>query len=137
MTSRQGICPKTFSIAGILSWQDPSWGPMDGNQNGTFPFSRNSTAYALDYLGANLRGCFEGWERWLDNTGTKNYAAGDMWGCVGAWYSGSWHDSAGDGYGSRVRTELANRTWLAADWASIRPSCSSTWGCPMGWSGSS
>jgi hypothetical protein len=130
-----GLCPKTFSIAGVMAWQAPSWGRMRSNQNGTFPFSRNSTAYALDYLGGSLRGCFEGWQRWLDNTGTQDYRPGDMWGCVGSWYSGSWHDAAGEGYSSRVRAELANRTWLAAGWARVRPACSARWGCPTGWSG--
>jgi hypothetical protein len=44
-----GICPKTFSIAGVMSWEDPSWGPMSGNQNGTFPF--NSVRGGLSRLG--------------------------------------------------------------------------------------
>ncbi len=35
-----GSCPKTFSIAGVMSWQDPTWGRMKANQNGTFPFNR-------------------------------------------------------------------------------------------------
>ena len=60
-----GRCPQTFSIVGVMSWEAPSWGPMPGNQNGTFPFNRDSTAFAVDYLGAQLRGCYEGWERWL------------------------------------------------------------------------
>jgi hypothetical protein len=119
-----GLCPKTFSIVGVMSWEAPSWGVMPGNQNGTFPFNRNSTAFAVDYLGSELRGCYEGWERWL----TK--ARGDIWGCVGAWYSGDWHSGAADGYISRVQREIANHTWLKRDWPSIRPPCSSTYGCP-------
>ena len=46
-------CPRTFSIVGVMSWQEPSWGRMPHNQNGTFPFNRDSTAFALDYLGAS------------------------------------------------------------------------------------
>src|SRR5262249_31841624 len=67
-----GICPKTFSIVGVMDWQAPAWGRMPDNQNGTFPFNRDSTAFAVDYLAAHLRGCYEGWERWLGQTGTRN-----------------------------------------------------------------
>ncbi len=55
-----GICPKTFSIVGVMSWEAPSWGQMPDNQNGAFPFNRNSTAFAVDYLAAHVRGCYEG-----------------------------------------------------------------------------
>jgi hypothetical protein len=58
------------------------------------------------------------------------YAAGDIWGCVGAWYAGDWHSSDGNGYISRVQNELANFTWLQPDWRTIKPSCSPTYGCP-------
>jgi hypothetical protein len=125
----RGICPRTFSIAGVMSWQAPSWGQMPGNQNGTFPFSRNSTAFALDYVASYLRGCYSGWAHWLKDSG--NYAAGDMWGCVGSWYAGDWHSSDANGYIGRVQNELRNFTWLAADWPSIKPSCSPTYGCPV------
>lgn len=125
-----GICPRTFSIAGVMSWQSPSWGAMRGNQNGLFPFNRDSTALAVDYLGANLRGCYEGWEFWLRDSETGTYAAGDIWGCVGVWFSGEWHNSAADGYISRVQNELTNHTWLTPDWPDIKPACHPTYGCP-------
>jgi hypothetical protein len=125
-----GLCPKTFGIVGVMDWEAPSWGAMPNNQNGTFPFNRNSTAFAVDYLGSQLRGCYEGWQSWLKNTGTGTYAAGDLWGCVGSWYSGDWHSSAADGYISRVQGELTNLTWLASDWATNKPGCDPTYGCP-------
>jgi Big-like domain-containing protein len=124
-----GLCPKTFSIAGVMDWQDPAWGPYPDNQNGTFPFNRDSTAFAADYLSAQLRGCYEGWEWWLKGSGTKNYAAGDIWGCVGSWYAGDWHSDVANGYISRVQTEMESRPWLASNWASIKPGCTS-YGCP-------
>ncbi len=126
----QGICPKTFSIVGIMSWEDPNWGVYPDNQDGTFPFNRDSTAFAVDYIGAYLRGCYEGWEFWLKNTGTKNYAAGDIWGCVGSWYAGDWHSTDADGYISRVQTELNNTTWLQSGWPNDKPSCDQQYGCP-------
>jgi hypothetical protein len=127
-----GVCPRTFGIVGVMSWQDPRWGRLRGYQNGTFPFNRDSTAFALDYLASQLRGCYEGWEWWLANTGAGGYRAGDLWGCVGAWYAGDWHSAAADQYVARVRRELARRTWLEAHWARQRPPCSATEGCPRG-----
>jgi hypothetical protein len=123
-----GTCPRTFSIAGVMSWQAPSWGQMPGNQNGTFPFNRQSTAFAVDYLASQLRGCYNGWESWLTSSG--GYAGGDIWGCVGAWYSGDWHSSDADGYISRVRKELTNFTWLDSDWPQVKPPCDPRYGCP-------
>jgi len=115
------ICPQTFSIVGVKSWQSPDWGAMPGNQNGTFPFNRDSTAFAVDYLASQLRGCYEGWQFWLRETGTKGYAAGDIWGCVGAWYAGEWHSPAASEYISLVQHEFDNRTWLTPGWPSIKP----------------
>jgi hypothetical protein len=126
-----GLCPKTFSILGIMSWQAPSWGQMPGNQNGTFPFNRNSTGFAVDYLAGYIRGCYEGWETWLG----PSYAAGDLWGCVGVWYAGDWHSTAADGYISRVQTELADKPWLGVTWPDEKPACSDVYGCPVGWTG--
>jgi hypothetical protein len=123
-----GLCPQTFSIVGIKSYQAPSWGQMPDNQNGTFPFSRNSTAFAVDYIGSYLRGCYEGWEHWLRSVG--NYAPGDVWGCVGSWFSGDWHDSGAENYVSHARSSLTNHVWLQSDWPSNRPDCSSQYGCP-------
>jgi len=120
---RRGICPETFSIVGIKSWQAPSWGRMAGNMNGTFPFSRNSTALAVDYLGAFLRGCYEGWITWL------HPAAGDIWGCVGAWYSGGWHDAGANAYIAEAKSKLARYVWLAPGWRDARPGCNQ-YGCP-------
>jgi hypothetical protein len=106
----RGLCPKTFSIVGVMSWDDPAWQApapaWPGNQNGTFPFDRDSTAFAVDYLGSYLRGCYEGWITWL------HPHAGDMRGCVGSWYSGDWHSSAADNYVRRVKKTIRNHTWL-------------------------
>jgi hypothetical protein len=125
-----GICPETFSIAGVKSWQDPAWGAYPGNQNGTFPFARDSTAFAFDYVASQLRGCFQGWEYWLKNTGTKDYAAGDIWGCVGAWYAGAWHTTAADAYIARVQEAMNTFPWLSLDWPNNRPGCDKDYGCP-------
>ena len=124
-----GSCPQTFSIVGLKSWQDPAWGTWPDNQNGTFPFNRNSTAFAVDYLGGELRGCYEGWESWLKTTGTRGYAAGDLWGCVGTWYAGAWHTGAADSYIDQVRRFMQSRPWLDPTWPEDKPGCTSS-GCP-------
>jgi hypothetical protein len=124
-------CPKTFSIVGVMSWQDPRWGAMPGNQNGTFPFNRDSTAFALDYLGAFLRGCQEGWATWLGARGAA-YRPGDIWGCVGAWYAGSWWSPEAHRYVDLVRAAERDRPWLDPGWAELRPPCAPDRGCPRG-----
>jgi hypothetical protein len=125
-----GQCPRTFSIAGVMSWQDPSWGRWTDNQNGTFPFDRDSTAFALDFLGSQLRGCFEGWERWLGAGGT-GYRAGHIWGCVGAWYAGAWHSGAANDYIAKVHTEFTRRVWRHASFREGQFQCDPVKGCPV------
>jgi hypothetical protein len=131
-----GLCPKTFSILGVMSWDDPAWQApypaYPGNQNGTFPFTRDSTAAAADYYGAYIRGCYEGWESWLRSTGTGNYAAGDLWGCVGSWYAGDWHSSAANTYAARVQNDLNTTIWLTRVFDDSRGQyqCDAKYGCP-------
>ena len=126
-----GACPGTFSIVGVKSWEAPAWGAMPGDQNGTFPFNRDSTAFALDYLGAFLRGCDEGWMLWLGNR-SASYGAGDLGGCVGVWYAGDWQTPAALHYEALVRSAAAEHPWLSRTWAQERPPCSSQDGCPTG-----
>jgi autotransporter family porin len=72
-----------------------------------FPEAETSTAYNVDYAYAQWRACFEGEEGWLSGT----YGPGDLWGCVGVWFSGRWHDAAANGYISTVQSNLAKRVW--------------------------
>ena len=69
-------------------------------------------------------------KHWLADAGTPGYAAGDMWGCVGSWYSGDWHSPGAQRYVGRVRADLAARHWLEPEWPEVGPSCSSAYGCP-------
>lgn len=80
----------------------------------TYPYSRNSTAFNVDYSSAWLRACFDGYDTWLDEDpeSTRPYLPGDLWGCVGAWYSGKWHDSGAETYITSVRGHLASKEWL-------------------------
>ena len=110
-------CPVTFGIVGTKSTSWP----------GIFPWNRDSTAAAVDVLGGWLRGCYEGWVWWLREHGNRSrgvYRAGDMWGCVGAWYSGNWHDgSASYRHSSQGYIRLAQyweqrQPWLQPGFAS-------------------
>jgi hypothetical protein len=105
-------CPVTFGIVGTKSTSWP----------GLFPWNRDSTAAAVDVLGAWLRGCDEGWAWWLGEHGNTShgvYQAGNIWGCVGAWYSGSWLDGTattphtGENYIAEVQTWMRERPWLS------------------------
>lgn len=105
-------CPVTFGIVGAKSTSWP----------GLFPWNRDSTAAAVDVLGGWLRGCYEGWVWWLRDHGNSSkgaYAAGDLWGCVGAWYSGDWHDGtistpSGERYIARVKRWYSVKRWNQA-----------------------
>jgi autotransporter family porin len=104
-------CPVTFGIVGTKSTTWP----------GVFPWNRDSTAAAVDVLGGWLRGCYEGWVWWLRDHGNRShgvYHAGDIWGCVGAWYSGNWRDGtvaalgSGEYYIHRAQYWEQHRPWL-------------------------
>jgi hypothetical protein len=126
-----GVCPKTFSIVGVMAWQDPRWGAWPANQNGTFPFSRDSTAFAVDYLASQLRGCYEGWNWWLKRTSSNgSYAAGNLLGCVGTWFAGEWLTDAANGFIERVKQAMQFWPWLDPSWATNRPGCTARLGCP-------
>jgi hypothetical protein len=81
------------------------------------PFlARHSTAFNADYYGAILRSYYDGRQTWLNTIpGGNRYAAGDLWGSVGAWFSGRWHDARAEGYIAKVRRALAERTWRRPD----------------------
>ena len=77
---------------------------------GTWPAAHDSTAFNVDYTLAVRRLCFEGRETWLRDF-NPSYGPGDLWGCLGRWYSGRWHDVEADRYIQTVRAALAAKTW--------------------------
>ena len=52
-----------------------------------------------------LRGCYQGWEYF----GSKS--RGDLWGCMGAWYSGDWYDGGAQAYIERVQEQYNSKPW--------------------------
>jgi len=71
-----------------------------------------STAYNLDIALAARRNCYEGLEPWLNTVERgRDYAAGDLWGCVGMWFSGRWYTQPSVTYIDVVKGHLANHPW--------------------------
>lgn len=123
-------CPKTFSIIGVMSYQDPAWGQVPENQNGTFPFNRDSTAFALDYYGAFMRGCLEGWAWWLSGKDAAADGTERLDGCTGAWFAGAWQTKPAQAYVVTVHKFMAEQPWLDRAWASPSAFCSWFRHCP-------
>lgn len=72
-----------------------------------------SSAYNVDYAYAAWRDCYEGNTTWLGGS----YGAGDLWGCVGLWFSGRWHDAAATEYIAAVQDLHDRRVWTLGDFA--------------------
>jgi autotransporter family porin len=96
---------------GIIGLVDADYGTETEAYNGAWPYGLDSTAFNLDYSLAVRRLCFMGGETYLDN----GYAAGDLWGCVGEWFSGNWHDSAANDYTATVQEHYRNQSWKYED----------------------
>lgn len=71
----------------------------------SWPNSQNSTSWNVDQQIAELRGCYDGQEPYLGNT------TGDLDGCLGQWYSGSWHDSGAQTYIGWVHNAFNAKAW--------------------------
>lgn len=117
-TSDQTLCPpgtwdgkSCYQSYGILQLKyfyfQSSW-----------PMSQAATAFNAEYVYGIIRACYEGWTTYLNDRaplpGYPRYHAGDIWGCLGRWFSGSWYDQGAVDYISQVKTALADKTWLKA-----------------------
>jgi autotransporter family porin len=99
---RPGQCPESV---GLLQVRFPYFGAA-------FPSASYSSAYNLDEALAARRNCFEGNEQWLNTVERgRTYAAGDLWGCIGTWFSGRWYTSASNEYMYSVQNWYNQRIW--------------------------
>jgi hypothetical protein len=73
----------------------------------------HDTALNADYYAAIIRAYFDGRMDWLTSVSGngRRYRAGDIWGSVGAWYSGRWHSQDAEKYIAEVKQALTQRTW--------------------------
>jgi autotransporter family porin len=95
-------CPQSYGILQVKGTV----------HNGTYPLAERSTAFNVDYAMGWLRDCYEGaFSHWLG----YSYRAGDEWGCVGAWYSGQWHDDGAKEYIEKVKRILEQQVWRNPD----------------------
>ena len=85
--------------------------------------AKDSNAYNLDYTYASWRACFEGVYTWLNNVDrVGTYVSGDVWGCIGVWFSGRWYlnndaylnqsGTAAAWWDGGVKWHYNNKTWL-------------------------
>jgi len=83
-----------------------------------WPMSRDDTAFNAELVYGIIRTCFEGWTTYLSDwtpiAGYAPYHPGDIWGCVGRWYSGGWYDQGAVDYIKSVKAHLANKEWRQA-----------------------
>lgn len=85
-----------------------------------WPEACAGTAFNADFRMAMARACMDGnGESWYSSetpsAGYPYYPNGTtdqlLWGCMGAWYSGSWYDSGALWYISAVQSTLASKPW--------------------------
>jgi hypothetical protein len=122
--NKHGLDAKLLrAVAAVESWWHMSTNGDNGDSFGLFQLRRpyhccdflaaGDTAFNADYYGAIIRAYYDGRETWL-NTVTGNgrrYRAGDLWGSVGAWFSGRWHDEGAEHYVAKVKQYLHERVW--------------------------
>jgi hypothetical protein len=81
-----------------------------------WPMARQDTAFNAEFVYGWLRNCYEGWADYLYNVtpapGYPRYHAGDIWGCVGFWFSGSWYTQGAIDYIAKVQQYYNQKPWL-------------------------
>jgi autotransporter family porin len=99
---KPGQCPVTY---GILQ---NTYGPGGG-----WPAIARSTAMNADAAYAIWRSCYDGYETWLNTMPrSSQYHKGNLWGCVGRWFSGQWLNPPALGYITQVKKYLHEKIWL-------------------------
>ena len=99
---KPGECPVTY---GILQ---NTYGP-----GGAWPAMARSTAMNADAAYAVWRSCYEGYSTWLNSMPRGGqYHKGDLWGCVGRWFSGQWRNPPALSYIAQVKEYLREKIWL-------------------------
>jgi autotransporter family porin len=95
-------CPTSFGILQI-KWY---FHPRKSAVGSSYPMSKTMTAFSLDYTLSEERGCYDG----LSFVGDK--AKGDLYGCMGIWYSGEFRNQLAEEYIARVKKNLSDKAWL-------------------------
>ncbi len=115
-TTDQSLCPPgTWDGSGCYQ----SYGILQIKyiyNTSSWSMSRDDSAFSAEYMYGIIRACYEGWTDYLNDRtplpGYPNYHAGDIWGCVGRWFSGGWYDQDAVNYINTVQTHYTNKEWL-------------------------
>lgn len=113
------------SSAAVESWWEQSFIGDGGASPGlyqlrtdaypaTYRLAKESTAFNADLYGAMMRYYYDGKATWLNDPccfGGTTYTAGDLWGTIGAHYSGRWYSQSSNTYIAKVKDYLAQRVW--------------------------
>jgi autotransporter family porin len=114
---RAGQCPESF---GLGQTRYPF-------MRSAFPYAYDSSAFNLDVTYAIWRACFEGTETWLNTVERgREYAKGDMLGCMGRWFAGRWYTQPAVNYMNIVQGHVNSRTWETAGFLAYDPPPSTT-----------
>ncbi len=115
-TTNQGLCPpgtwngsSCYQSYGILqikyTYFKTEW-----------PMSQQDTAFNAEFVYGWLRNCYEGWADYLyqltPSPGYARYHAGDIWGCLGFWFSGGWYTSGAINYINIIKQDYQQKPWL-------------------------
>lgn len=117
-TTNQGLCPPgTWN--GSSCYQ--SYGVLQIKYTyfkSEWPMARQDTAFNAEFVYGWIRNCYEGWADYLYNItpspGYPRYHAGDIWGCLGFWFSGSWYTQGAIDYIAKVQQYYNQKPWLQA-----------------------
>jgi len=115
-TSDRSLCPPgTWNGSGCYQ----SYGILQIKYiygKSAWPMSRDDTAFSAEYMYGIIRTCYEGWTDYLSQRrplpGYPTYHAGDIWGCVGRWFSGNWYDQDAIDYINKVKAYYTSQVWL-------------------------
>ena len=97
LVDRYAACPTSFGMLQSKWYFRP----------GVYPGVHVSTAFNVDSVLAETRGCLDG----IDVV-RPGFPTGNVWGCVGVWFSGAWgeHDAP---YIDRVHSFFTAKPWLS------------------------
>jgi hypothetical protein len=105
---KSGECPQSYGILqNKYHLEEKAW-----------PGIGVSTAMNADAAYAIWRSCYDGYEIWLNDVPKgRPYHAGDLWGCVGRWFAGSWYTPVANRYIDMVKKDLSEQVWLQSHFA--------------------
>ncbi len=115
-TTNKSLCPQgTWNGSGCYQ----SYGILQIKYTyfqSEWPMSRSDTAFNADFVYGWLRNCYEGWADYLYQAtpvgGYQRYHAGDIWGCLGFWFSGTWYNQGAINYINVTKEHYTQKPWL-------------------------